>query len=561
MTEPFDVCGPLPRGVTVLEASAGTGKTWTIAALAARYVAEGTPLKEILLVTFTRMATGELRDRVRERLVFTEQALARVLAGEPPADDALVRLLARRGRRSGGATGWRSRWPTSTPPRSRPSTASARRCSAASAWRPASRASSSRTSTDLRERGGRRPLRPPLPARRTGRPSRARGGPRGADRRREPGRADRAERRRRALAARHAAPAGGGGPRRARGAQEARRRAHVRRPADRAATTMLAGDRAPRSERLRSRWTVVLVDEFQDTDPVQWEHHAPGLRRTATLVLIGDPKQAIYAFRGADVYAYLDAAGTAGTPGHARHQPPQRPGADRRLRRAVRRRAARPRGDRLPPGDGRPRGPSGSPACRCACAWCSAATCGGRRVGTPSFPRCATTWRATWRPTSRACCSGGEVEPGQVAVLVQTNRNAARVREALDAAGIPAVINGAGSVFGTVEAGEWLRLLEALERPTSELRARSASLTPFLGWTAERVAAASDEEWEDVHRRLHDWARVLRLCGRGVAGGDGHRGRRTAGAGPRRRRRRAAADRPAARRRAAARPSSSGRRR
>ena len=65
----FDVCGPLPTGVTVLEASAGTGKTWTIAALAARYVAEGTPLEQLLLVTFTRMATGELRERVRERLV------------------------------------------------------------------------------------------------------------------------------------------------------------------------------------------------------------------------------------------------------------------------------------------------------------------------------------------------------------------------------------------------------------------------------------------------------------------------------------------------------------
>ena len=40
----FDVCGPLPTGMTVLEASAGTGKTYTIAALAARYVAEGTPV-------------------------------------------------------------------------------------------------------------------------------------------------------------------------------------------------------------------------------------------------------------------------------------------------------------------------------------------------------------------------------------------------------------------------------------------------------------------------------------------------------------------------------------
>ena len=41
MTEPFDLFGPLPRAPTVLEASAGTGKTFTIASLVARYVAEG----------------------------------------------------------------------------------------------------------------------------------------------------------------------------------------------------------------------------------------------------------------------------------------------------------------------------------------------------------------------------------------------------------------------------------------------------------------------------------------------------------------------------------------
>jgi exodeoxyribonuclease V beta subunit len=72
VTEPFDVWGPLPSGATVLEASAGTGKTYTIAALAARYVAAGVPLHELLLVTFTRMATGELRERVRERLLNAE---------------------------------------------------------------------------------------------------------------------------------------------------------------------------------------------------------------------------------------------------------------------------------------------------------------------------------------------------------------------------------------------------------------------------------------------------------------------------------------------------------
>ena len=98
-------------------------------------------------------------------------------------------------------------------------------------------------------------------------------------------------------------------------------------------------------------------------------------------------------------------------------------------------------------------------------------------------------------------------------MLVRTHRNAALVREALDAAGIPAVINGAGSVFGTVPARDWLRVLEAIERPASSTRARSAALTPFLGWTAERVASAGEAEWEEVHRRLHRWARVLRASG------------------------------------------------
>ncbi len=84
-------------GVTVLEASAGTGKTYTIAALTARYVAEGIPLERLLLVTFTRIATGELRERVRERLVSVERGLARRLAGAPadPDEDPVVTLLAR----------------------------------------------------------------------------------------------------------------------------------------------------------------------------------------------------------------------------------------------------------------------------------------------------------------------------------------------------------------------------------------------------------------------------------------------------------------------------------
>ena len=63
--------------------------------------------------------------------------------------------------------------------------------------------------------------------------------------------------------------------------------------------------------RLRERYDVVLVDEFQDTDPVQWDIMSSAFdAQGKTLVLIGDPKQAIYAFRGADVHTYLKAKAT-----------------------------------------------------------------------------------------------------------------------------------------------------------------------------------------------------------------------------------------------------------
>jgi hypothetical protein len=61
--------GRVPRTSLALEASAGTGKTWTLTSLAVRYVAEGdVELPDLLLVTFTRAATAELRERVRRRL-------------------------------------------------------------------------------------------------------------------------------------------------------------------------------------------------------------------------------------------------------------------------------------------------------------------------------------------------------------------------------------------------------------------------------------------------------------------------------------------------------------
>ncbi len=61
---------------------------------------------------------------------------------------------------------------------------------------------------------------------------------------------------------------------------------------------------------LHRTWRYALVDEFQDTDPMQYEilRTVYDERDDGALIMIGDPKQAIYAFRGGDVFAYLQAA-------------------------------------------------------------------------------------------------------------------------------------------------------------------------------------------------------------------------------------------------------------
>ena len=102
----FDLTGDLPTGTTLLEASAGTGKTFAVAALVTRYVAEGeATLDQLLVITFGRAASQELRERVREQLVQAERALADpasadrdhpVLATLLDADPAEVTLRHRR---------------------------------------------------------------------------------------------------------------------------------------------------------------------------------------------------------------------------------------------------------------------------------------------------------------------------------------------------------------------------------------------------------------------------------------------------------------------------------
>lgn len=63
---------------------------------------------------------------------------------------------------------------------------------------------------------------------------------------------------------------------------------------------------------LKKRFQAVIIDEFQDTDPLQWKIFEKAFIQCPTLFLVGDPKQSIYRFRSADVYTYFQAKETLG---------------------------------------------------------------------------------------------------------------------------------------------------------------------------------------------------------------------------------------------------------
>jgi exodeoxyribonuclease V beta subunit len=543
----FDLCGPLPSGVTVLEASAGTGKTYAIATLAARYVAEGTPLDRLLLITFTRIATGELRDRVRERLVVCEQELSSILAGAldlvSTHPDPVVSLL---------ATG-----PVDDVRRRRD-----RLARAVADFDAATIATThgfcqevlaelgtigdldretefvedisdllEQTIDDLYVRrfgprsGG---------AARFTRAEALQIGRAAVDNpmaKLEP--ADEPENSTPAMRYRLGRAV-------IRELEQRKRRLAVMTYDDlltRLRDILVGPNGAAAKERLRARYDVVLVDEFQDTDPIQWQILSRAFATEGvTLVLVADPKQAIYAFRGAEVYAYLEAAKIAGArdtlPVNRRSDQPLLDAFDALFADA---RLGHPeivyRQLRATPAHqtARLRGAPAQAALRIRVVHRSEPSIELTNYGYARAPAAREhVARDLAADVVRLLESGATLEhrtpdgepagvepicPRHIAVLVRTHANAQLICAQLDAARIPAVINGGGNVFDTPTARAWLRLLEALERPASTLRARTAAATPFLGWSGERIAVADEPEWEDVHRRLHHWSRILRDSG------------------------------------------------
>ncbi len=535
----FDVCGPLPEGTTVLEASAGTGKTFTIAALATRYVAEGAAeLSELMLVTFSRAATQELRERVRGRLVSAERGLADPAAARADGQDPLLQLLAsgddeevrhRRRRLSLALAGFDAATIATTHGFCQQMLAGL-----GMAGDSEPDATFVESVDDLvTEVVGDLYLRkyalaeavPPIDYPRARQTARV------------------AMQDRQATLAPTDAEDGSAAQQRYRLAGAVRHEVEVRKrdrrllDYDDLLTRLRDALRDPvrgaaAVARVRRRYRVVLVDEFQDTDPVQWEILLAAFHGATTLVLIGDPKQAIYAFRGADLITYLAAVEAAATrrtlarnwrsdgdlltalrtvfrgaamgdPGIV-VRPVLAANAGRRLSAPPTAGSAaapvRLRVTRRDQAEQDRRGLTLVPGTRLLVARDLAADVVGLLAGPV---------------TLQVAGAARPVRPGDVAVLVRTNGQAALVRDRLGEVNVPAVLTGSRSVFLTRPAREWLVLLHALEQPHRGGLVRAAALTGFLGWTAAHLDAGGETGLDELGTRLRQWRDVL--ADRGVA--------------------------------------------
>lgn len=273
--------------------------------------------------------------------------------------------------------------------------------------------------------------------------------------------------------------------------------------------------------RMPQRWPVVMVDEFQDTDPVQWQVIERAFAGQSTLILIGDPKQAIYAFRGGDIDTYLRAAETAGDK--------QTLGINWRSDAAL--------VDRLQVvlGGAKLGGPGivvhEVSAHHQGHRLCGAphndpfrlrvVTRGGKGTRTIGIDRLREHIGRDLAADIGALLAAGTTFAGRpleardIAVIVETHKDARACDTALAEAGIPAVYTGDSNVFASAAAQDWLCLLEAFEQPHRPGLVRAAASTVFFRETAESLAAGGDALTDRVAEELRSWAGHARE--RGVA--------------------------------------------
>ncbi|MFT3394428.1 exodeoxyribonuclease V subunit beta [Klebsiella pneumoniae] len=283
---------------------------------------------------------------------------------------------------------------------------------------------------------------------------------------------------------------------------------------------------------IRQRFPVAMIDEFQDTDPQQYRIFRRIWRRQpeTALLLIGDPKQAIYAFRGADIFTYMKARGAVAahytldtnwrsSPGMVGsvnrlfslsdnpfmfHEIPFLPvkaaAKNKGLRFTVDAADVPAMNVWLMPGD----------------------TVGSGDYQTFMAQLCATQIR-DWLSAGqrgRALLWRGEtsrpVQASDITVLVRNRLEAAQVREALQTLGIPSVyLSNRDSVFETLEAQELLWLLQAVLAPERENTLRSALATSMFGLTALDIENLNQDEqaWDALVEEFSEYRQIWRQRG------------------------------------------------
>ncbi len=567
----FDLTGPLPSGRTLIEASAGTGKTFSIAALVTRFVAgdlahhdltEGVDIDEVLVVTYTRAAAAELRDRIRAKLKVAAEYLEG--AALPSGDEWLVVFDAGsprvRQRRSARIRGALARFDEAT------ITTIHGFCQQALAQ--SGLRAGAGDAVELIENDAQlvaEVVRDLLLARladaplalspdRHGRPTDHRSfGPNAVHARRplSPGEVERhlVATVRAVLMNRGArrAPdpaigglAGGWSTCVAEAVAEVERRQRVRRQIgyDRLVSDLAAALAEPRegpqlAAQLAARYRLVLVDEFQDTDRLQWEIFDRAFSGHR-LITVGDPKQAIFRFRGADVHAYLDAVRSAQrTTLRTNHR------SDRQLLDAL---GLLFDGARLGHADiefarvdASPTAPHNAlgevpihlrvvpddPAV--------AHTSQGMEAGAAAALVVADVASRVRTMLDTAVIGRGRdsrrVQPSDIGILVPSQRRAAETANVLREWGIPTVRARTGSVLQSDAAVQWRLLLAGLATPASAPVARAVGLSWFFDVApAELVerpgGAAADGDTDtrlaQLQRRLAALAERLRSDGVGA---------------------------------------------
>jgi exodeoxyribonuclease V beta subunit len=291
--------------------------------------------------------------------------------------------------------------------------------------------------------------------------------------------------------------------------------------------------------RIRDRYRVALIDEAQDTEPAQWRI----FRRcfldsggTHALVLVGDPKQAIYGFRGADVRTFLAACEDIVERGGRRLSLTENFRSYAQVADAYN--AIFDSSAEAPYFSGEvrydapvrsARGP-GPPAISAGVTLMTLdASVGAQRAG-----RVRETMRNTIVRSIAELVQAGSggppaeaVDLAEIFVLTRSNAESLEIAEALRAAGIANALYKPDHLFATVEAHHIRTLIAAIANPADRVARFQAWLTPFFGITLDELARNPDPPAEHpAHARLrvwhelaadrdyaHLWSRILRDSG------------------------------------------------